>query len=65
MRLERELPIPHLRNVFEDGMVSILAVMASWERGSHISQTICSCVVVPKDMESLIVAGHEKLGFSK
>ena len=64
VRSERELPEPHLRDKFEGGMISILAVMTLWERGSHIGHTICCCIVLPKDVINLIGVGHEKFGFS-
>ena len=63
--MERELPTPHLRNEFEDRMVSVLTVMTLWERGAHIIQTVCCIIIVPKDVESLIGFRHEKLSFFK
>ena len=58
------LPTPRLRDEFEDRMVSILTVMTLWESGSHISHTVYCCIILSKDVISLIGFGHEKLGFS-
>ena len=65
VRSERELPEPHLRDKFEGGMISILAVMTLWERGSHIGHTVCYCIIMLKNVESLIGTRHENIGFFK
>ena len=63
VRSERELPEPHLRDKFEGGMISILAVMTLWERGSHIGHIVCCCIIMSKNVENLVGTRHEKLCF--
>ena len=54
-----------LRDEFEDRRVSVLAIMALWKKGSHVSQSVCCRIIVMKDVACLIGLRHEKLGFVK
>ena len=62
---EGEASVESLRNGFDDRSVSILAVMALWKGGPHVSQSVRCRIIVAKDVERLIEFRHETLGFVK
>ena len=65
MKPQGKLSTKHLRDEFEDKRVFVLAIMALWKRGSHVSESLRCRIIVTKDVECLIGFRHEKLGFVK
>ena len=63
--MKGKLPTNHLRNGFDDRIVFVLAVMALWKGGPHVSQSVRCRIIVAKDVECLIGFRHERLGFVK
>ena len=54
VRSERELPEPHLRDKFEGGMISILAVMTLRKSGTYVSHIVRCIIIMPEDVKSLV-----------